>query len=125
MRYSLFEQAATEAGICAKEIDGEIEALKARKQVLDGLMQHLAAALPMLGKTAGAAKSAASSEAADPSASTGGEHSAESPSHSDSWTSLTAATGTPGTTTGATPMATGVAALSFANPQGFRERVLR
>lgn len=50
MRYNVFEQAAVEATIGAKEIDAEIERLKARKEVLETLMRQLSMALPMLGE---------------------------------------------------------------------------
>lgn len=124
MRYSLFEQAATEAGICAKEIDGEIEELKARKQVLEALMQHLSMALPMLGRKAGAATPDASSGEAAPAPSTSGENAPESMARVDPWSNFMSAIGAPSSGSGQTVQASGLAALSFANPVGIRERVL-
>ena len=50
MKYNVFEQAAVEANIGVKEIDAEIERLRARKEVLETLMRQLSMALPMLGE---------------------------------------------------------------------------
>lgn len=124
MRFSLFEQAAVEASICAKEVDGQIEELTARKKVLEGLTQHLSMALPMLGSKTGAAKPAVSSEEAAPAPSTSGEKVPEGTARADEWTKFVSSIATPGTASGEATPASGAASLSFVNPTGIRERVL-
>jgi hypothetical protein len=124
MRLSLFEQAAVEASICAKEVDGEIEELQARKKVLEGLMQHLSMALPVLGSKTGSATPAVSSEEAAPAPFSSGDAVPEGTDRADSWRNFISSIATPSTASGETMHASGVAALSFANPTGIRERVL-
>jgi hypothetical protein len=48
LRYSTFEQAAVEASSGVKEIDGEIQRLKAKRDLLDTLARQLMAVLPAL-----------------------------------------------------------------------------
>lgn len=116
MRFSLFEQAAAEASYCAKQIDGEIEELKARKQVLDGLMQHLSMALPMLGgKTAASVRDVISDDAPPAPAA---ETTTDTTAKADSWTNFMSSIATSDTARQSAE------SLSFANPAGIRERVL-
>lgn len=124
MRFDLFEQAAVEASICAKEVEAEIEELKARKKVLDGLMQHLSMALPALGVRTGAAKPAVAREEAASAPSTSGENVPEDNARTESWTNFMSSLTPPDTATGESKLASGLAGLSFENPAGIRERVL-
>lgn len=48
MKYSTFEQAAVEASSGLREIDSEIERLKAKRVLLDTLVRQLSAVLPMI-----------------------------------------------------------------------------
>lgn len=48
MKYSTFEQAAIEASTGLREIDAEIERLKAKKDLLEPLVRQLSAVLPMI-----------------------------------------------------------------------------
>lgn len=72
MKYSAFEQAAVEARSGLKEIDAEIDRLKAKKALLESLGRQLLTVLPMCSETdaaddnmhAGASEDAAAAEEA-------------------------------------------------------------
>lgn len=50
MKYSAFEQAAVEASTGVKEIDAEMERLKAKRELLESLLHQLLSVLPKKGE---------------------------------------------------------------------------
>lgn len=132
MNYKVFEQAAVEAAVGAKEIDAELERLKTRKEVLVTLMQHLSMALPML------AAEDESKPAIDKAEAAGCDESVpEARTGTGDWSNFVSGRVTPGMAESDAVLladyrpqstlqplrATGVAVLSAADGRGIRERV--
>ncbi len=88
MKYSTFEQAAIEANIGVKEIDAEIERLKARRDVLETLMRQISMALPMIGEEMEEQKAGAAPEIVASESSAGEEGLPEGKSRIDEWLSF-------------------------------------
>lgn len=102
MRYSTFEQAAVEASAGVKEIDAEMQRLKAKRDLLATIAQQLTAVLPAIAEAFPASSEAnqasmlpASVPSEQPSYSNGAADSNSYPAHQDQWSSHASADSAP------------------------------